>query len=148
MVWGIAKSGKATGFDPVTGGSNPPTPAILNMENEMCYTKEDVDRIILAIKDQGVREELRKFTHYQDWVLAENDHRGGWRNLNALELLMRIHGEIGELIEVVSYHIKNPKSDAGKEDVMKECADVANYAMMLWDNIQRGDSEPDEPLPF
>ena len=54
--------------------------------------------------------------------LRENDHKGGWENCKESYLTNRLYEEIEEFFDT--------------KDV-NELIDVANFAMMIWDNRQR-----------
>ena len=63
--------------------------------------------------------------------LLENEHRGeSWLEANSLELMKGLHTESVELHSAI---------DAGKSvnDVRREAADVANYAMMVADAYEQ-----------
>jgi len=78
-----------------------------------------------------MRKEVRWFAEKMEEVLRENDHRGGWEDMSALELFSCFLGEVYELDSAL-WH--------GDGDVVKECCDVANYAMMIADKM-RGRNE-------
>lgn len=61
--------------------------------------------------------------------LKENSWKGGWKNCDLQYLSMRLTQEKKELIKAV----KDKKS---KEEVWREAADVANFAMMIADNFK------------
>ena len=74
--------------------------------------------------------------------LAENRHKGdraGWAECDALWLLSRLMREVAELTDVLG--------DEGLADrrhcIRRECADVANFAMMISDVA--GGMKPQEP---
>jgi hypothetical protein len=62
-------------------------------------------------------------------VLKENDHKNGWEYINPIELLIQLGVRVREL-EVAL----NAQS---KERTIKEAIDVANYAMMIADNVMK-----------
>ncbi|KKM77602.1 hypothetical protein LCGC14_1368420 [marine sediment metagenome] len=70
------------------------------------------------------RKSLAQFTRYMEVRLRENDYKKGWRDMSREELLTRLLEEIIELATA--------RTD---EDRTKECCDVANFAMMIFDNI-------------
>lgn len=76
----------------------------------------------------GVREEVLWFAAEMEEVLKKHDHKGGWGTSHELELLSKLLGEVSELIETLRR--------GGPEDVIHECVDVANYAMMIADNAR------------
>ena len=72
--------------------------------------------------------------------LRENDHKDGWQGCRFSELFPRIQHERDELLLVA--HPLNLDTMAEKltaEDaceLIRECADIANFAMMIADNIR------------
>ena len=60
--------------------------------------------------------------------LRENDHKGGWDVNTDQELMWRLLDEMAELRHALTY------GDA--ESIVKECADVANFAMFIADNTE------------
>jgi len=96
--------------------------------------------IVKTSNDQGVdlqrlvmRPSLKRFAEFQEKVLRENDHKPSWANLNiGNKLLPMLRAELVELEEAFekSYHVK------GKRHVQKECADLANFAMMIYDILE------------
>jgi NTP pyrophosphatase (non-canonical NTP hydrolase) len=77
------------------------------------------------------RDEVRWFARQMEARLLANDHKGGWRDCTVEELLQRINDEYLELLEAVN---GNP-SDI--HSIIAECADVANFAMMVADVVNR-----------
>lgn len=77
-----------------------------------------------------------EFGRLMEAKLAKNRRKGdraGWLNLAPLELLRLLRGEVDELTAAL---------EAGTaDDVESECADVANFAMMVSDSF-RHRSEP------
>ena len=65
--------------------------------------------------------------------LRENDFRGGWVNDSCRQLIEKLKGEVKELEETL--YVENMVYN---EKAIKECADVANYAMMIADKIRGG----------
>ena len=78
---------------------------------------------------QKPREPLRWFAEYQEQVLSMNDGKGGWGTMTRAWLLARLDQERDELL--LAMHDGDPAA------IMKEAADVANFAMMIADN-ERG----------
>ena len=58
--------------------------------------------------------------------LAKNRHKEHWGNYDYRYMLDRIEEELTELYQAVL--------DGNPEDIIQECADVANFAMMIADN--------------
>ena len=78
------------------------------------------------------RKEVKWFAEQMEKKLQKNDHRSGWKDADEDFLLQRLQEEILELKdEICESHIYNSKK------VIEECADVANFAMMIADNADR-----------
>lgn len=97
---------------------------------------------------QEIREEVLGFAEIMEQKLKENDHRPGWIGDTLASLLGRLKEETEEL------DIKINKLPSGSrravaddsigdigipepEDMQRECADIANFAMMIADNVQK-----------
>jgi len=72
------------------------------------------------------RPELKRFADYMEGILKANDHKGGWDQEDNDYLLNYLMGEVEELRQAVEI------GDEGR--IRKECSDVANLAMMLFNN--------------
>jgi len=86
-----------------------------------------------------IYQALYEFIVVMKEKLDENIEKGktGWRDMTADWLYMRLQGEMGELFaELMS---ANPDPDK----VARECADVANFAMMIADRV-RNDTRGNE----
>jgi hypothetical protein len=98
------------------------------------------------------REEVVKFAQFMELKLRENDHKGGWKDCGFHWLLDRLNQERIEL----EHAFDKIRSDCGMlpgstienntvkidpEKCMKECADVANFAMMIFDLLS---ADPDK----
>jgi len=70
------------------------------------------------------RREVRWFAERMERKLQQNDHKGGWNNDSFHALLRRMREEVDEL--------ESAQSD--QEKLIDECADVANFAMMIAEN--------------
>lgn len=75
------------------------------------------------------REEIQEFAKDMQWKLMWNDHKGGWAHIGISELIDRIAGELEELRAAYI-------NDADNHELIRECADIANYCMMLADNLR------------
>ena len=82
----------------------------------------------MAIK---LRPEVRRFAEQMEKVLRENDHKGGWHNEHVYWLTQRLGDEHQELIHALIDHPDDIYA------IVKECADVANFAMMVADVVYR-----------
>ena len=80
------------------------------------------------MKETGIvlRPEVQWFAGIMESKLQQAD---GWKDENALWLFERLVQEVFELHEALI------KTTYSEEDVIKECADVANFAMMIADII-------------
>lgn len=74
------------------------------------------------------RKALSRFAHHMKLRLRENDYKGreGWRGWSRRTLTTKLMEEVIEL-------------SAAKDDDsrMQECCDIANFAMMIFDNIDK-----------
>ncbi len=89
-----------------------------------------------------MRKPLKKFAEFQEKILKENDNKEGWEECSIVELYGNLHEELRELIEVLLNSspiedLTDEEYEEYKEQVSKECADIANFAMMIYDNINR-----------
>jgi NTP pyrophosphatase (non-canonical NTP hydrolase) len=77
-----------------------------------------------------LRPEVLAFAQSMEQVLRENDHKGGWKGndqKNRVYLMRRLYEELRE-VEVAL-------QDADDSQTRHELVDVANFCMMLWDNL-------------
>lgn len=65
-----------------------------------------------------------------EFALQKNDWKGGWQDDRMFDLLERLREETDELRDAL-FVAKN------FEDIIKESADIANFAMMIADNVRR-----------
>ncbi len=72
------------------------------------------------------RAAILAFNVHMEYKLAKNDHKGGWENWSDTELFDLMQLEVQELIEALN--------TGNADDIIDECADVANFAMMIADN--------------
>jgi NTP pyrophosphatase (non-canonical NTP hydrolase) len=93
----------------------------------------------MAIK---LRPEVRRFAEQMELKLRENDHKGGWQDEHIYWLIQRIGDEHKELIEAVLFKTDDVHA------IIKECADVANFAMMVADVVHRYGVQNSVPTPF
>lgn len=97
------------------------------------------------------RKAIQWFAEEMEAKLRENDHKGGWEGRRFGELFPRIAQERDELL--LAAHPLNLDTIAERlthEDaceLIRECADIANFAMMIADNIRakREANTKDEP---
>jgi hypothetical protein len=78
--------------------------------------------------DDGLRESVRWFAGQMEARLREHDDRRGWKDLPGTYLITRLDACADELCEAVGIGAKNL--------VIKTAGDVANFCMMIADNIR------------
>lgn len=78
---------------------------------------------------------VAKFARLMESVLRDNDHKSGWQTMGFEELLSRIIDEVRELDHTPGTTWgRGPNFFRVKaSEVRKECADIANFAMMIAD---------------
>jgi NTP pyrophosphatase (non-canonical NTP hydrolase) len=72
------------------------------------------------------RPEVEWFADAMEAALRANDHKPGWKNDDPWALQARLFEEAKELQRAV-------REREGAEKILKEAADVANFAMMVAD---------------
>lgn len=77
----------------------------------------------------AVRDEIMFMAVEMEKKLAEHPDRPGWQNEARGYLFNRLLAEVRELHEAVEF--------GSEMEIIKESADVANFAMMLADNAKR-----------
>ena len=88
------------------------------------------DALIEAGDEIELRPAVRWFAEQMEAALRKNDHKGGWTSMTYSRLMSRVDDETRELFLALD----RMKTMNGDEDVIKEAADVANFAMMIADN--------------
>jgi hypothetical protein len=96
-----------------------------------------------------VRKELRLFAEVMEQKLVANEHKGGWGSKQCFltELLGRLEDETRELRAFFTKHCDKCGGSSTTEvpdkndymSVIQECADVANFAMMIADRVGEED---------
>jgi len=81
------------------------------------------------VRLSDVRPEVAAFAIAMEEQLRVNDYKGGWRNCRLATLLGRINDELDELKSAVGEHME----EWDGHNVVKEAADVANFALMVAD---------------
>jgi NTP pyrophosphatase (non-canonical NTP hydrolase) len=74
-------------------------------------------------------EALHAFQRIMFDKLKANRHKGGWKNASKRELFERLRAELTELQDEMLHGTPDPDA------IAKECADVANFAMMIADVV-------------
>lgn len=83
-----------------------------------------------------VRPAVRAFAVDMEARLRANDHKGGWDTEEQEDLYKRILEESKELKTAIADAVRGGNRDEHKAAVIKEAADVANFAMMIADNAR------------
>lgn len=76
--------------------------------------------------DNYCRTEVKAFAVLMENKLQKNDFKGGWQQDSIAILFNKLQGELQELHDAIT-HKKS------RMDVINECVDIANYAMMIAD---------------
>jgi hypothetical protein len=87
-----------------------------------------------------VNDKVDKFALDMDRVLNENIHKGGWSGASIQWLINRAEEELRELDEAWGEYCMecDPKKRHNlKFNIIKESLDVANFCMMIYDNIKQ-----------
>ena len=80
-----------------------------------------------------MRESVKWFAEQMEKTLKNNDHKHGWNMCSFAYLFSALSAERDELL--LSMFRQSKPTKAQQEIIMKECTDVANFAMMIADNI-------------
>jgi hypothetical protein len=91
-----------------------------------------VSHVIARHKLPAVRTEVEWFSQQMEINLYENDHKGGWENCGIFWLRERLVQEVRELSPAM-YVGHNSESGIDSVNIIREAADVANFAMMIAD---------------
>jgi NTP pyrophosphatase (non-canonical NTP hydrolase) len=86
-----------------------------------------------------LRPELKTFVIQMEEEMRANDHKGkdGWKTYSESHLFAKLLAEIQELYEAMVKARTVRETHRYIDDVISECADVANFAMMLADNVTK-----------
>lgn len=86
------------------------------------------------------RKEVQWFAQEMEAKLLENDHKDGWQGCRFSALFPRLRQESDELlVKAHPLHLDTMAEKLTVEDaceLIRECADIANFAMMIADNIR------------
>ena len=77
------------------------------------------------------RASVQWFAEEMERKLQRNDHKSGWRGEALQYLSMRLTQERKEFADALA--------SKDKERIISECADIANFAMMIADNFNTGE---------
>jgi NTP pyrophosphatase (non-canonical NTP hydrolase) len=82
--------------------------------------------------ESTTRPWVNAFAQEMENKLAENRHKGDrdmWRESDPLDLFKRLTEEVDELAN----ELWRPDIERNPERILRECADVGNFAMMIAD---------------
>lgn len=95
---------------------------------------------LIGMGEKTMRPEVKEFSIEMERVLGNNDYKGHWCDEDSEYMVEKLKEEVRELIQAVEslalgerdkntiiYDLKNIKNEA---------IDVANIAMMIWDNTK------------
>ena len=77
-----------------------------------------------------IRPEVMRFAEAMEMKLQQNDYKGGWSDDSIYCLLSKLYEEIDEFNSTGVY-----------QEMMEEVIDIANYAMMIYDNSYKRNNE-------
>jgi len=95
------------------------------------------------------RPEVTKFAIGMESKLRKNDHKTHYKHFDFGYLFERLQDEIKELNEAIkkadaelkfgenSNHWNTIKIEKHRKAIISECYDIANFAMMIADNLKR-----------
>lgn len=82
------------------------------------------------------RQEVQLFAEAMEDKLLANEYRGGWDDCSIDFLTLRMREEQAELFNALRLYHMFPSEDT-KRRVTEECADIANFAMMISDLVNK-----------
>jgi hypothetical protein len=100
----------------------------------------DNDEEIVAIDQLDIRDCILKFAVGMEEKLQKHDDdygEKGWETSNYFFLCNRIGQELKELLE---YLISKDNTKENRERMKKECCDIANFSMMIFDKLNKEDN--------
>lgn len=86
------------------------------------------ETVSIQMEEISVRRPLATFALEQEKILQKHDDKLHWSNLTWIILLDRLDKERDELLLAI-YEGKPA------EEIRHECCDIANFAMMIFDNF-------------
>jgi len=91
----------------------------------------------MAVLAMSLRPELASFARIMEERLRANDHKGGWADCDNRWLTLRLVEEVGELAQkMAAWGDWYGRQEEMRQELEGECADVANFAMMIADNAR------------
>jgi hypothetical protein len=84
-----------------------------------------------------VRDSVKWFSEKMEKTLQENDYKGEWDMCDFEYLIDRLNDEVQEINELnEDERLDCDLSKSLAKKVIHECTDVANFAMMIADNLR------------
>ena len=87
--------------------------------------------------ENRIDEAVMSFIIDMKYKLRMNNHKGHWMTYSWTNLLHRLKDEVAELHQVMPISGEWSPNKRELMAVVHECADVANFAMMIADNAKR-----------
>jgi NTP pyrophosphatase (non-canonical NTP hydrolase) len=86
-----------------------------------------------------MRAEVKAFAEKMEEKLKakENKYKDGWDNCSIDFLTYRLRQETAELFDALRIYYANPH-EFSKKLVEDECVDIANFAMFIFDLVNKG----------
>ena len=84
------------------------------------------------------RDAVQWFATKMETQLKENDYKSGWDDCDGTYLSLRLDQERDELavfLEKVQHDLVGVSEASLRKDIITECADIANFAMMIAHNV-------------
>jgi NTP pyrophosphatase (non-canonical NTP hydrolase) len=81
------------------------------------------------LKTEMIDDGIEFISQQMKIKMSENMHKPGWRDDNLLDLLSGCQEEVYELYNSIF-------NDYKADDIIRECADVANFVMMIADVVK------------
>ncbi|MCK9459919.1 MAG: hypothetical protein M0R80_09805 [Proteobacteria bacterium] len=80
------------------------------------------------------RTEVKDFAILMEDKLRKNDFKGGWKQDDITTLLLKLQVNVEKLFNDAV--MSRSSTDITQMKSIDDCADIANYAMMIVDNIK------------
>lgn len=96
-------------------------------QNEINLAKSLGLDIKYMVDPSGIRTSVKNFSVEMEAKLKKNDQKGGWENQSIIDLFEYLCEEKSELEDAIY--------GEDYRAIIEECADVANFAMMIAENV-------------
>lgn len=108
---------------------------VQQLVNRVKILETQQDRLLL--EEWPVRYQVERFARNMEAMLRRKDWKSGWENVDPARLFMYLALEMDELREEFLKADKASRNSEMREvlsnNIAEETADVANFAMMLWE---------------